>query len=263
MTKSKKDIIIQIEIQKGNPNLKLRLKEKTEYFTNLLFYTLFDSETEVTKNVDKLEKTFEELIDLACWETKRPCSKIWLSYLEKLPEILQKLNLDAEAFIKNDPAANSIEEIYLAYPGFYAIAIYRLSHELLKFGLPLIPRLMTEYAHRLTGTDINPGAEIGQSFFIDHATGIVIGETTIIKNNVKIYQGVTLGGLYVNRKLRNIKRHPTIENNVTIYSNATILGGNTTIGANSTIGGNTWITASLPENSIITNTSEIKIKKVL
>ena len=129
--------------------------------------------------------------------------------------------------------------------------------------MPLIPRLMTEYSHRLTGTDINPGAEIGESFFIDHATGIVIGETAIIKNNVKIYQGVTLGGLYVDRKLRNVKRHPTVEDNVTIYANATILGGSTVIGANSTIGGNAWITSSVPKNSIISNTSEIKIKKFI
>ncbi|MAQ75242.1 MAG: serine acetyltransferase [Aquimarina sp.] len=257
------EIIAKIEEQKKNPNLKLQLKEKTEYFTNLLFYTLFDSNTEVAKNIDILEQTFSELVDLACWETEKPCSKIWQSYLEKLPLILEKLNLDAEAFMKSDPAANSIEEVYLAYPGFYAIAIYRLSHELLKFGLPLIPRLMTEYSHRLSGTDINPGAVIGDSFFIDHATGIVIGETAIIKNNVKIYQGVTLGGLYVDRKLRNVKRHPTVEDNVTIYANATILGGNTVIGANSTIGGNAWITESVPENSLITNTSEIKIKKVI
>ncbi|MFC5045368.1 serine O-acetyltransferase EpsC [Aquimarina hainanensis] len=263
MDKEKELIISKIEEQKKNPNLRLKLKEKTEYFTNLLFYTLFDSDTEVAKNIDKLEELFQELVDLACWETEKPCSKVWQSYLEKLPEILQKLNLDAQAFIKSDPAANSIEEVYMAYPGFYAIAIYRLSHELLKFGLPLVPRLMTEYSHRLTGTDINPGAEIGESFFIDHATGIVIGETVIIKNNVKMYQGVTLGGLYVDRKLRSVKRHPTVEDNVTIYANATILGGSTVIGANSTIGGNTWITSSVPKNSIISNTSEIKIKKVV
>ncbi|MDH7446526.1 serine O-acetyltransferase EpsC [Aquimarina sp. 2201CG14-23] len=263
MTKERDQIIAKIEEQKKNPNLKLKLKERTEYFTNLLFYTLFDSDTEVEKNVNILEQTFEELVDLACWETEKPCSTIWQSYLEKLPKILQKLNKDADSFMKSDPAANSIEEVYLAYPGFYAIAIYRLSHELLKFGLPLVPRLMTEYSHRLTGTDINPGAEIGESFFIDHATGIVIGETAVIKNNVKIYQGVTLGGLYVDRKLRNVKRHPTVEDNVTIYANATILGGTTIIGANSTIGGNAWITSSVPENSIISNSSEIKIKKVI
>ena len=263
MASSKSEIIKQIEIQKKNPNLKLVLKEKTAYFTNLLFYTLFDSDTEVEKNIDVLEETFEELTNLACWESDKPCSKVWETYVARLPEILKKLNKDAEAFLKSDPAANSIEEVYLAYPGFYAIAIYRLAHELLTFGLPLIPRLMTEYSHRLTGTDINPGAEIGESFFIDHATGIVIGETAIIKNNVKMYQGVTLGGLYVDRKLRNVKRHPTVEDNVTIYANATILGGATVIGANCTVGGNAWITSSVPANSIISYTSEVKIKKVI
>ncbi|TYP75185.1 serine O-acetyltransferase EpsC [Aquimarina intermedia] len=263
MTEERAAIIAKIKEQKKNPNLKLKLKEKTEYFTNLLFYTLFDTDTVVAKNVNLLENTFEELVDLACWEIEKPCSKIWQSYLECLPTILTKLNRDAQAFMKNDPAANSIEEVYMAYPGFYAIAIYRLSHQLLKFGLPLVPRLMTEYAHRLSGTDIHPGATIGDSFFIDHATGIVIGETVIIKDHVNMYQGVTLGGLYVDRKLRNTKRHPTIENNVTIYANATILGGDTVIGTNSIIGGNTWITSSVPENSIISNTSEIKIKKAL
>lgn len=262
MTTEKEIIITKIKEQKKNPNLKLVLKEKAEYFTNLLFYTLFDSDTKVETNIDLLEETFKELVELACWETEKPCSKVWESYLGKLPIILEKLNKDAKAFIDSDPAANSIEEVYLAYPGFFAIAIYRLSHELLKFGLPIIPRLMTEYAHRLSGTDIHPAAEIGESFFIDHATGIVIGGTAIIKNNVKIYQGVTLGGLYVAKKLRDTKRHPTVEDNVTIYANATILGGKTVIGANSTIGGNTWITASVPENSIISNTAEIKIKKV-
>ncbi|UZO80217.1 serine O-acetyltransferase [Aquimarina sp. ERC-38] len=263
MAKKIQEIIREIELQKKNPNLKLVLKEKTEVFTSLLFYTLFDSETEVEKNIALLEEIFEELVDLACWESDKPCAKVWESYLIQLPTILKKLTKDANAFINSDPSANSIEEIYLAYPGFYAIAIYRLAHELLKFGLPLVPRLMTEYAHRLSGADINPGAEIGESFFIDHATGIVIGETAIIKDNVKIYQGVTLGGLYVDRKLRSVKRHPTVESNVTIYANATILGGSTVIGENCTVGGNAWITSSVPANSIISYTTEVKIKKVI
>ncbi|HER40229.1 MAG TPA: serine acetyltransferase, partial [Salinimicrobium catena] len=129
-----------------------------------------------------------------------------------------------------------------------------------KFKFPLVPRLMTECAHKITGTDINPGAQIGESFFIDHATGVVIGETAVIKNNVKIYQGVTLGALYVERELRNKKRHPTIEDNVTIYANATILGGETVVGANSIIGGNVWLTASVPENSFVTHSPQIKIR---
>jgi serine O-acetyltransferase len=148
----------------------------------------------------------------------------------------------------------------MAYPGFYAIAIYRLAHELYIEGFPLVPRLMTEYAHRQTGVDINPGAEIGDSFHIDHGTGVVIGETAIIKNHVKVYQGVTLGGLFVSKKLQKTKRHPTIEDNVTIYANATILGGETVIGENTVIGGNAWLTKSVPANSTVFHTPEIKIK---
>ncbi|MGY5848732.1 serine O-acetyltransferase EpsC [Salegentibacter sp. HM20] len=257
---SKANIIERIQSKKLHPNLKFEIKEKTEAFTHKLFYTLFDEATPVASNIEQLEKDFEELADLVCWEPSKPCGKLWQDYLELLPEILEKLNEDANAIAKNDPAANSVEEVYLSYPGFYAIAIYRLSHELYKFNLPLVPRLMTECAHRLTGTDINPGASIGVPFFIDHATGVVIGETAVIKNNVKIYQGVTLGALYVDRNLRNVKRHPTIEDNVTIYANATILGGETTIGANSIIGGNVWLTASVPKNSMVSHTPQINIK---
>jgi len=260
MNSTKKDIIQAIQQQKENPNLKYRLKDQTEAFTKLLFHTLFDSETSVSENFDTLETLFEELAEIACWEPEKPCKKLWTSYLKKLPELLEKLKKDATAFVENDPAANSIEEVYLSYPGFYAIVIYRLSHELYKVGMPLVPRLMSEYAHRISGADINPGAQIGESFFLDHATGTVIGETTIIKNHVKIYQGVTLGALSVARNLRNIKRHPTVEDNVVIYANATILGGKTIIGENSVIGGNTWITESIPPNSIVSNTNQVNIK---
>ncbi|MGI9547123.1 MAG: serine O-acetyltransferase EpsC, partial [Flavobacteriaceae bacterium] len=220
----------------------------------------FDIETPVGENLDTLEIQFDELIDLACWDVEKPCSKIWKNYIGKLPGILEKLNLDAEAISNCDPASLSIEEVYMAYPGFYAIAIYRLAHEMYNKGFPMVPRLMTEYAHRQTGVDINPGAQIGDSFFIDHATGVVIGETAVIRNNVKIYQGVTLGALYVTKNLQKKKRHPTIEDNVTIYANATILGGNTVIGENSVIGGNAWLTSSVPANSTVFHKPEIKIK---
>lgn len=259
---NRKSIIDQINQHKKQPNLKYRLKQKTESFTDLLFYTLFDSETPVDDNLKVLQRQFDELVNLACWEVDRPCAKVWENYVVKLPNILEMLNLDAEAFVNCDPASSSIEEIYLAYPGFYAIAIYRLAHELYTVGFPLVPRLMTEYAHRQTGVDINPGAQIGKSFFIDHGTGVVIGEAAIIMDNVRIYQGVTLGGLYVAKHLRKTKRHPTIESNVTIYANATILGGKTIIGENSVIGGNAFITASVPPNSTVYQTSEIKIKTI-
>ncbi len=256
-------IIAQIEDQKNLPNLNLSIKSKTEAFTRKLFYTLFDKQTPVKDNLMELGMDFEVLAKLVCWEPGSPCQDIWKDFLQLLPGILEKLNLDAQAIAKNDPAANSVEEVYLSYPGFYAIATYRLSHELYKFGLPLVPRLMTECAHSTTGTDINPGAKIGNSFFIDHATGVVIGETAVIKDNVKIYQGVTLGALTVNRTLRNIKRHPTIESNVTIYANATILGGETVIGENSVIGGNVWLTRSVPKNSMVSHTPQISIKNAV
>ena len=149
--------------------------------------------------------------------------------------------------------------MYLAYPGFHAIAVYRLSHELIKLKVPVLPRMMSEYTHGVTGTDIHPGATIGDSFFIDHATGIVIGETTLIKENVKIYQGVTLGGIQVKKSLAETKRHPTIESNVTIYANATILGGEVIIGENSIIGANVCVTESVPENSLVTYNQKIKL----
>lgn len=255
-----KSVVELIEIQKQLPNLKFQTRDRTDAFTKKLFYTLFDEDTPVKENLESLGKDFKVLAELACWKPGQPCIDIWEDYTLKLPDILKKLNLDAKAIADNDPAANSLEEVYLSYPGFFAIAIYRLSHEFYKLSLPLVPRLMTEFAHRLTGTDINPGATIGDSFFIDHATGVVIGETAVIKNNVKIYQGVTLGALYVERGLRNVKRHPTIEDNVTIYANATILGGETVIGENSIIGGNAWLTASVPRNSIVTHSPSIKIK---
>lgn len=253
-------IIQKIESRKQDLNLPIRLKERTEYFTTLLFETLFDVESSVEKNISELSNVFHTLVELACWDTEKKCIDIWEDYLITFPIILEKLQLDAQAFLDSDPAANSIEEIYLAYPGFYAIAVYRFSHELYKKGFPLVPRLMTEFAHRQTGTEINAGAQIGDSFFIDHATGTIIGETVIIKKNVKIYQGVTLGAKYVTRDLKGSKRHPTVEDNAIIYANATILGGDTIIGANSIIGGNVWLTKSVPPNSIISNTKEVKVR---
>jgi serine O-acetyltransferase len=174
--------------------------------------------------------------------------------------VYHKLLKDAKAILQFDPAAYSIEEIILAYPGFYATMVYRLSNILFKLGVPIIPRILSEYAHSKTGVDIHPGATIGENFFIDHGTGIVIGETTIIGNDVKIYQGVTLGALIVNKESAKTKRHPTIEDNVIIYSGTTILGGETVIGHNSVIGGNVWLTESVKSNSLVFHTSQTKIK---
>ncbi len=174
-------------------------------------------------------------------------------FIDRLTSIRSKLILDVEAALIGDPAAKSTEEIILSYPGLKAVMVYRIAHEFYKMNIPLIPRMMGEYAHGTTGIDIHPGATIGDSFFIDHGTGVVIGETTIIGNYVKIYQGVTLGALSVKKEEANVKRHPTIEDGVTIYAGATILGGETTVGKNSTVGGNVWITKTIQPNSKLYN----------
>ena len=178
------------------------------------------------------------------------------AFIERLPEIKKLLIKDIEAIYEGDPAAKCHEEVLICYPGFYAISIFRLAHELYTLKVPLIPRVMTEYAHEKTGIDIHAGATVGEYFFIDHGTGIVIGETTTIGNHVKIYQGVTLGAKSFEldengAPVKNIKRHPDIGNNVVIYANATILGGNTKIGDNCIIGGNTWLTSSVEAGSTI------------
>ena len=170
-------------------------------------------------------------------------------FISSLPEIAKVLHTDIVAAFTGDPAAKSTEDVIVSYPGLEAIVVYRIAHFLHKNGVPLIPRIMTEYIHGRTGIDINPGAEIGESFHIDHGTGVVIGETCVIGKNVKIFQGVTLGALSVKKELQAKKRHPTIEDDVTIYPGATILGGNTVIGKGSIIGGNVWIISSVPPYS--------------
>lgn len=178
------------------------------------------------------------------------------AFIDKLPYVKDLLIKDIEALYEGDPAAKCHEEVLICYPGFYAISIYRIAHELYILGVPLIPRIMTEFAHEKTGIDIHAGATVGKYFFIDHGTGIVIGETTTIGEHVKIYQGVTLGAKSFEvdengNPVKNIKRHPDIGNNVVIYANATILGGNTKIGDNCIIGGNTWLTRSVPAGSTV------------
>ena len=231
------------------------LKDTVANFTKQLYYVLFDEVYE-QENIIGIKKQFLIILERLSIDNSEI---LWKQYESTFSEIRTKLDLDAIAFEETDPACKSLEEVYLAYPGFYAISIYRLSHELGKLGLVTLARMMSEYAHSVTGTDIHPGATIGASFFIDHATGTVIGETTIIKNNVKIYQGVTLGGIQVKKNLAATKRHPTIEDNVTIYANVTILGGDVVIGANSIIGANVCVMNSIPDNSLIIQQSEYKI----
>ena len=190
--------------------------------------------------------------------------KVSCSFFDSLPDIQQMLLKDVQAGFDGDPAAKSKEEIIFSYPGLYAIYVYRLAHVLYLEKVPFIPRIMTEYAHGKTGIDINPGATIGEYFFIDHGTGVVIGETTEIGRNVKLYQGVTLGALSTRQgqQLADVKRHPTIRDNVTIYSNSSVLGGETVIGENTIIGGNTFITESIPANTKVSAKSpELVIKK--
>lgn len=184
-------------------------------------------------------------------EADEKAEEITLKFIAEIPNIQQLIFKDVEAQLSGDPAAGSKEEVIFSYPGIYAIYVYRIAHVLYKMQVPFIPRIMTEHAHSKTGIDINPGAEIGEYFFIDHGTGIVIGETTTIGDYVKIYQGVTLGALSTmkGQALSGVKRHPTIEDHVVIYANATILGGDTVVGKNSVVAGNTFVTESIPANT--------------
>lgn len=253
-------IIQSIRNNKQNHLVDFRLKSKTEHFTDDLFHILFDSKISVSDNINALADSFTGISQMLDETEDVNFNLIWNKFMVNLPDLLQQLNKDAKCIYLHDPAAKSVEEVILAYPGFFAIAVYRLSREFHLQQMPLIPRMMSEYAHRLTGIDIHPGASIGSPFFIDHGTGIVIGESTIIKNRVKIYQGVTLGALQVSKDMQNKKRHPTVEDNVTIYAGSTILGGETIIGKNSTIGGNVWLTKSVPENCIVYQITDTKLK---
>ena len=191
--------------------------------------------------------------DLPCSECAEQGQQIALDLLRSIPSVRRLLATDVRATFEGDPACKSYDEIIFSYPGILAITVYRVAHRLHQFNVPLIPRIMSEYAHSVTGIDIHPGAQIGESFVIDHGTGVVVGETTVIGKRVRIYQGVTLGALSLPRdageKYRGRKRHPTIEDEVIIYSGATILGGDTVIGARSVIGGNVWLTESIPPDT--------------
>lgn len=191
--------------------------------------------------------------DGRCAECPPPGSgeDIVLRLFAAIPEIRRVLNSDLEAAFEGDPAAESIEEIVFSYPSITAITAYRVAHELHRAKVPMIPRILSEWAHGKTGIDIHPAAEIGERFFVDHGTGVVVGATAVIGNNVKLYQGVTLGALSVPRRGETFKRHPTLEDDVTVYAHATILGGDTVIGRGSTIGGNVWLTRSVPAGTTV------------
>jgi serine O-acetyltransferase len=232
--------------------------EVSHFFTDLLG-TLF---AECTQLSFASEKAFEDHIYALTSELERivrynpskgtaDASALARQFFDSIPEIFQHLQNDVTAMFEGDPAAKSRSEVIRTYPGFYAIAAYRIAHQLHRQGIIGIPRIITEHAHSKTGIDIHPAATIGEHFCIDHGTGVVIGETTVIGNRVKIYQGVTLGALSVNKEDAEKKRHPTLEDNVVVYAGATILGGETVIGNGSVIGGNVWLTRSVPPNSKI------------
>lgn len=187
-------------------------------------------------------------------------SEIIDKFFNSFSKVSAELNSDATFIYSGDPASTSVDEIILAYPGFFAIAAYRVAHELERQGVPIIPRLVSEYAHQRTGIDIHPGCEIKAPFFIDHGTGIVIGATTVIGHRVKVYQGVTLGALSVRKEDAHSKRHPTIEDDVILYASAVILGGDTVIGERSIVGGNVWLTESIPKGSVVYRSAEVRVR---
>lgn len=234
----------------------------TEELINFLFPVIDDP-----KNFDHTEAKLQASMQKELIEILTPLSQkynidvaeISAHYFDELPFIKKQLIEDAEFIVEFDPAAKSLEEVVLSYPGFLAIIVYRLTHVLYKKQIPILPRMMSEWAHSRTGIDINPGATIGCPFFIDHGTGIVIGETSVIGKNVKMYQGVTLGALAVRKEDAQTKRHPSIEDNVVIYANSTILGGNTVIGHDSIVGGNTWIIESVVPHSVVYTKNQMVI----
>lgn len=221
------------------------------------FSVKYQSRSEIIEEFEDLKKLFFKLITSENTELQE---SLWNNFTFSLNDIYLKSMIDAQAILEFDPAAESLEEVIKAYPGFYAIAIHRISHFFYLQNESLPARIFSENVHSKTGIDIHPGAKIGSAFAIDHGTGIVIGETTEIGDRVKIYQGVTLGALSVSKNQASKKRHPKIEDDVIIYGNATILGGNTIIGKGSVIGGNVWLTESVPANSVVFHKSQVKIR---
>jgi len=230
-------------------NLKEKLHTFIEMTLDILFPVRLGLRNKSLTDMDNVEEYMLYLLDNNLEQTQIKNAKVAKAFVKQLPHLNSELVKDIEAIYQGDPAAKSKNEIILAYPGFQAVACYRIAHYLFLQGVALLPRMITEYAKSSSGIDIHPAASIGESLCIDHGTGVVIGETAVIGNNVKIYQGVTLGALSIPKRDTIGKRHPTIGNNVVIYAQAIILGGDTYIGDNCVIGGNVWITESIPPNS--------------
>lgn len=253
-----KDILLQKLLTTDN-SLQLPDKEKAHRFIEELFGFLFNTSGCSKENLGRQYDLLHDQLKMLIENCSEDQSRVE-NFFEHLPEIYELLLEDGQAILNSDPAAKTIEEVISAYPGFFAIFVYRIAHLLCRQQCILLSRFFTEYAHSKTGIDIHPAARIGRSFAIDHGTGIVIGETSMIGNDVKIYQGVTLGALSVSKSIARVKRHPTIEDGVVIYAGATILGGDTVVGAGSIIGGNVWLTYSVPSNSVVYHKSEVHVK---
>ncbi|RYC66391.1 serine O-acetyltransferase EpsC [Spirosoma sordidisoli] len=271
MTTATNAFLDHLLVQRAQYRYKLPSRPDAGRFIDQLMRLLFPVTQDCQSVSQHVEETYQKLNQqLVCLlsplQNTLPegADTIAEKFFDQLPAIYDRLLLDAHAITDNDPAAIGLEEVIAVYPGFYAIAVYRIAHELLRLNVPLLPRMLTEYAHGQTGIDIHPGAQIGRAFFIDHGTGVVIGETTIIGDNVKIYQGVTLGATHVAKSMAQKKRHPTIENNVVIYANATILGGHTVVGHDSVIGGNVWLTDSVEAHSLVyhQHQTEVRLKSL-
>lgn len=262
MTNKIEEIIRQFNPQPVRIPLNKCDLEKVEDTLISLMFPICDCIGTVDVHEELLDAAKKLHINIAALTGEQEADNIVETFFRQFPILRERLYKDAGCYVKADPAAKSLEEVILAYPGFYALCVHRLAHELNQLGVPLIARIFSEYAHAKVGIDIHPAAKIGKNLFMDHGTGIVIGETAIIGNNVKIYQGVTLGALYVEKKLSDVKRHPTVEDNVVIYANATILGGETVIGHDSVIGAGAWLTRSVTPYSLVYNSLDVKIRTV-
>jgi serine O-acetyltransferase len=244
------------------PRLRAGTERAVRELLALLFPQLATEEAacgvrEVADELAGVRRALRRVLAPVAQVTGRTAEALEAAAVAELPAVYDALLEDARATHDGDPAAASVDEVIAAYPGFYATACYRVAHVLHRHGVPLLPRLVTEYAHRETGIDIHPGATIGRAFAVDHGTGVVVGETAVLGDRVRLYQGVTLGALAVAKQLAKVKRHPTLGDDVVVYANATILGGDTVVGAGSVIGGNVWLTRSVPPGSVVTHQSQV------
>ena len=267
MTSSKKALAKEISEFNSGYCAEVPTVEQSRKFLDNLVNTLFPirkncefNKEVIASELDSLAGELEELLYSFSKSLDRTPSDLVDDFFTRVPGAFEELSCDALAITRLDPAASCLEEIILCYPGFYAITVYRMAHILYKLKIPVLPRIMGEYAHEKTGIDIHPGAQIDSPFFIDHGTGIVIGETAHIGKEVRIYQGVTLGAVTVEKHMANTKRHPTIEDHVVIYAGSTILGGNTVVGHHTVVGGNTWITESILPHSVVYRNHRVEVK---